>query len=533
MALAAENCREQIENEEDPTMRKTLSLMMALTLLLTCITAVGAMAEDEKYTYTVLTYQAGVLDDDAYMVKYWNDHYGVNFVIDSLEQGSESELIPLRLADNTPPDILRWGRKNLMDLVEEGMYGTFGVETLKEYAPLVYEQMAAKEGLIEYYSIDGKLFTFGYIPLTSLYPSMGVWRQSWLDAIGAEMPLTLDEAESAWYAFAKEDPDGNGIDDTYGLSKGGMNQVYNAYGLYTTWIKGEDGQLVHRDVAPARREALERLARYYADGVLDPEFITGENNGGYWGVSHAFTNGRIGYTVHGNYSHWPLTYDTTTADSFANAGAIYQNFPDEVTSSSMPYVYAEPLEGPTGFKTYGGSAFDSSISCVGFSKDFINDEARFGRFLEIAQDLGGYNDPETYIYNRYGEKGVHWDYDEDGIPVSYPGYETVAERVAIGGLITFQFAMSDITNTILMSKADVRQIEACEALDYVTSPVYVTSTLPSESLYMTELNKLTSEVFMDIITGAKDITAFDEMVEQWYAMGGNVLTEEANELYNN
>lgn len=511
-------------------MKRTLSLLIVAALLATCLPMVGALAEEEQYTYTVLTFQAGVLDDDCYMVKYWNDYYGVNFEVESIEQGSESELIPIRLASSDVPDILYWNRDQYIKLVDEGMYGTFSTETLQQYAPKVYEQMAGIEGLIDYCSIDGKLFCLGYQPASAIYPSMAVWRTSWLEAIGEEMPTTLEDAERVWYAFAHNDPDGNGVDDTYGLSQGGMNQVYYAYGLYTDWIMGEDGQLVNSDVSPRRREALEKLAQYYADGVLDPEFITGENNGGYWGVSHAFTNGRIGYTQHGNYSHWPLTYGETTAESFANAGAMFQNFPEEVTETSMPYQFADPLTGPYGDKTYGGASYQALTA---YSTDLIADEARFGRFLEIAQDLGGYNDPETYICNRYGEKGVHWDYDEDGVPTSFEGYSTVAERVAIGGLITFQFAMGDVTNTILLNKTDVQRLEYIEEnLDYRTSPVYVINALPSAGDYQTELDKLTDETFIDVITGAKDISAFDEMVERWYAIGGDVLTEEANNLYN-
>ena len=511
-------------------MKRTLSLLIVAALLATCLPMMGAMAEEEKYTYTVLTYQAGVLDDDCYMEKYWSDYYGVNFELESIEQGSESELIPIRLADGDVPDVLYWSRPNLMKLVDEGMYGTFPVETLQKYAPLVYEQMAAKPGLIEYCSIDGELFTLGYQPNTAIWPSMAVWRTSWLEAVGeTEAPKTLEDAERVWYAFAKNDPDGNGIDDTYGLSKGGMGMVYNAYGLYTDWIKDEDGKLVNSQVSPRRREALEKLAQYYADGVLDPEFITGENNGGYWGVSHAFTSGRIGYTMHGNYSHWPMTFAATNAESFANAGAIFQNFPDEITETSMPYQYSEPLVGPYGDKYYGGASY---TTLCGFSADFIADEERFGRFLEIAQDLGGYNDPETYIYNRYGEKGVHWDYNEEGTPKSFEGYDTVAGRVAIGGLIGFQFAMADITNTILSAPSSLENIERLKAMDMPLGQVYVTGTLPSAADYQAELDKIYSEVVTDIITGAKDITAFDEMVETWYAIGGDILTQEANDLYN-
>lgn len=509
-------------------MKKWVSLTLALCLLVGLAASAGA--EEEKYTYTILTAQAGVLDDDAYMVNYWSEYYGVEFIVDSVEQGSENELIPLRLAGGDVPDILYWYRDRLMQLVDEGMYGTFSYETLQEHGPLIYEQMAAKEGLLEYCSIDGELFTFGYQPNTAVYPSMAVWRQSWLDAVGETVPSTLEDAERIWYKFAQNDPDGNGEADTYGLSQGGMGAVYNAYGLYTDWILDEDGQLVHSDVSPKRRDALEKLAQYYADGVLDPEFITGENNGGYWAVSHAFTGGRIGYTQFGNYTHWPLDYDETTADSFANAGAMYQNFPEEITSDSMGYVYAQPLEGPYGDCTYGGATY---TTLVGFSTGFIADEDRFARFLEIAQDLGGYNDPETYICARYGERGVHWDYDENGTPISFPGYETVAERVAIGGLITFQFAMSDVTNTCLSTPTGRRPLEYIqENLNYVTSPIYVTAALPSAADYQAELDKLADETFVDIITGAQPIEAFDEMVETWYSIGGEQLTEEANELYN-
>ena len=45
---------------------------------------------------------------------------------------------------------------------------------------------------------------------------------------------------------------------------------------------------------PEMKEALERIAKWYQDGVIDPEFVTGENQGGYWALSHSFINGRIG-----------------------------------------------------------------------------------------------------------------------------------------------------------------------------------------------------------------------------------------------
>ena len=52
------------------------------------------------------------------------------------------------------------------------------------------------------------------------------------------------------------------------------------------------------------KEALTYLRKWYKDGVIDPEFVTGENKGGYKHLSHAFINGKIGMTSMGNYYHW-------------------------------------------------------------------------------------------------------------------------------------------------------------------------------------------------------------------------------------
>ena len=75
-------------------------------------------------------------------------------------------------------------------------------------------------------------------------------------------------------------------------------------------------------------------------------------------------------------------------------------------------------------------------------------------------------------------------------------------------------------------------ISSMRDVDYKTSMQYVQNKLPSQGDYKAELDKMASEVFTDIITGAKPIEAFDEFVVQWYANGGQILTDEANALYN-
>ena len=57
-------------------MKKIFALILALTMLATLLPTLASA--EEPYTYTKLTWQAGVLDDDCYMVNYWNKYQDSN-----------------------------------------------------------------------------------------------------------------------------------------------------------------------------------------------------------------------------------------------------------------------------------------------------------------------------------------------------------------------------------------------------------------------------------------------------------------------
>ena len=59
------------------------------------------------------------------------------------------------------------------------------------------------------------------------------------------------------------------------------------------------------------KEALTLLNRWYKLGILDKEFVTGENHGGYTWYSHSFMNGRIGVTC-AQPSHYFVQSDDVT-----------------------------------------------------------------------------------------------------------------------------------------------------------------------------------------------------------------------------
>lgn len=102
------------------------------------------------------------------------------------------------------------------------------------------------------------------IPIITEQASQAVlWiRKDWLDKLGLEAPRNLDELEQIMKAFTYDDPDGNGIKDTYGIDfaikdqylaspTGDISWVFGAYGaLPEIWGKDEKGQLMYGSIQP-------------------------------------------------------------------------------------------------------------------------------------------------------------------------------------------------------------------------------------------------------------------------------------------
>jgi putative aldouronate transport system substrate-binding protein len=112
--------------------------------------------------------------------------------------------------------------------------------------------------------------------------TMAIIRGDWLDKLGLSAPQTFDDYYDVLYAFTYDDPDGNGIDDTYGMAIGytlyDTVGLFGAYGLMRGWVYDESGELYSPYASDAAIPVYEWLAKIYADGLLEPNFVT--NNSG-------------------------------------------------------------------------------------------------------------------------------------------------------------------------------------------------------------------------------------------------------------
>ncbi|WP_214629457.1 stalk domain-containing protein [Paenibacillus agaridevorans] len=102
-------------------------------------------------------------------------------------------------------------------------------------------------------------------------------RKDWLDKLGLIVPSTMDELYEVMKAFTNYDPDGNGKNDTYGLTGAMFGEQSIAWVEHVFTGRPErfsikNGQVIDHAVSEEETKALQWLAKAYQEGLVDPEF---------------------------------------------------------------------------------------------------------------------------------------------------------------------------------------------------------------------------------------------------------------------
>ncbi|MFC4811674.1 stalk domain-containing protein [Paenibacillus sp. GCM10023250] len=104
-------------------------------------------------------------------------------------------------------------------------------------------------------------------------------RQDWLDKLGLAQPRTMEEVYAVLRQFTDLDPDGNGKNDTYGMTGyataaglGSFAWVEQAFTGSPARFAVLNGRVVDHALGAGETEALRWLARAYREGLIDKEF---------------------------------------------------------------------------------------------------------------------------------------------------------------------------------------------------------------------------------------------------------------------
>jgi len=246
------------------------------------------------------------------------------------------------------------------------------------------------------------------IPRTTVLRADGFGiRKDWAEHLNLELPedggsLTLDEFTELIRAFTYDDPDGNGLKDTFGLrteSTGGVLGVHGvigwAFGLIG-WqeIDGEYIDLQFSKKHDNYKRALEYMNMLWKEGYVDPDWPS---------ITNDVAQQRFEAGVYGVQTMF--------------AGHVTQNINNiRKVNENGDLLWVSGIENEEG-KVIGGSFSDGLWNFTSIMKTAKKPE----RIIELYDYMLSDN---AWTETVYGPQGMVWDFNSDGeMENIYPGVQ--------------------------------------------------------------------------------------------------------------
>lgn len=513
-------------------MKKLLSILFIVFLVSSLAFAGGSKEANvvtdpnAPVTLTWLVGQTSAeVDDNAEVVKMIEDRFDIDLKTWYVDAKNFKENLNVRFAGGEMPDVLVVdSTSDLAQYVDGGIVAEIPIELIREKAPHYAAVADANDQGDLWTTMQYKGKNYGIANPMEQVPMAVFWRKDWLDNLGLSVPTTLDEFYNVLVAFATQDPDGNGKNDTSGMGERTFNAIFGAYGLRcvtgaSSSFKVEEMQLGDDNVpffpyiTDRAKEVLTLLNDWYKQGLIYKEFVTGENHGGYQWLSHAFMNGEIGVTCAQPYHY--LNASTDTLDE-KNWGVCMKEFkalnPD-----------ADIVIGPAPIGPYGDSGTEG-WNKVGrltvITTKCAEDPRKVEKFLEMLDAY--YSDPAYAQLVNYGIEGKHFEKTPYGNVRIMEGTDLRKEGVL----------QVDFGSTVYFAE-NVDSTKTTFGHEVTGNGYWRFNAPPTEefSSVIATLDTLTEQAYYDMIIGNKPISYFDTYVDEFNKAGGAKAEKAVQDAY--
>ncbi|RKN76032.1 extracellular solute-binding protein [Paenibacillus ginsengarvi] len=506
------------------TMRRLYVLPLALTLLAASACSSGSSgtatkdsqsgAAAQKVTITVARSAdpPAVLTEENPAIKYLQDKIGAEFKFEMYPSNLYAEKIRVKLAGGDIPDAFVW---NLgLDSLVMSLIQADKIVPLDSYIA----QYPGLKSLEKYNRVryDGKIWaiTGAINPVNS--SDIPLIRQDWLESLKLPMPKTTDDLLKVATAFAKNDPDKNGKNDTYGitLSNGflepgleGTNGIAQAFGLDNAFMKQANGKYVPQIADPRFKEFLDWMQKAYAAGAIDPDFITTDASGSNSKISSQGTAGLI------------FSYGTLI-NALEEPNGLKKKDPN------AKLVPMEAIVGPHGDR---GAKARVSLAGIFISKSAASNPQKMKKIMEWLE-WGTTKEGEAF--SNYGVEGV--DYTKDASRNINVNKDAYAKNKPSTLLYTRTLQP---TAEVGVSKQTSQETQELVSKAAVMNEPYLKYTTTSEA-YSPKLTKYRSEIQSFIvenvskaIIGKIQLSQWDQVVKDWYSrFEGDKIVDEVTEF---
>lgn len=511
-------------------MKKILSLVLALALIISMVSILPATAEtaevfryDEPITLKVSVFDrgntGGTAPDDNYWTKWIQENFGdprnikIEWVVIPRSE-EESKLATLMMDEASCPDIcFTYNESIVTDYVNQG--GVIELSDLiDKYGPTLKAFLG--DEVLEFGKFAGGQYA---IPARRVVVAwMGMFlRSDWIEKLGMEMPTTKEEFVNVLKAFRDQNP-GNveGGCIPYAMGKDMRYHMQMAWSFYkdlSTRTLACEPTVAH----DGYEDYMLFLNELYREGLISPDFAL-NNDEALWSE---VTSGKAGgYT--GNYDH-PIR---------VSPGILSSLQAYEPEAMLRP---ADCFESVTDSSKYYHPVY-SAAGLLNFIPVYSQHPEAAIMYLDW---LCEYN---TIYYLQNGEEGITSNLNEDGIPV-------VKDVDADHHDMTYN-SMQNIDYTLLVNgqwlDTDEKTMKA-QALSYqgyadlfeeeytvgnrdaILGGFHFDVPLENNSKYSTSLASFEQEIMVKctMAESAEACSAtYKELLQQYMDMGGKAVMDE-------
>ncbi len=508
----------------------SLALVMALGMLAGCgNTYIDGQEEfadtDEKLTLSWLGYPKNPGAEEGTAPELLlEERFNVELKPLFYEEAKYEEKKTMLMAGGEIPDLIyELDPLNVINDADQDFIVELPYETVEKYAPEYYAYITdyAPASWI-YARYDDRNWGIPNVNHTHMVSNTAWWRGDWLKKFGLEVPKTLDEAHTALYKFANEDPDGNGKKDTYGISTSPdyasfFSAIFGAYGNLPFDWQEVDGKIVYGGVTEDCKEALKTLATWYKEGIIHPDFFIQNTD---------IATGQVGAMFAGGYVDFS---DPSNAHA-----KLAENIPGATIAEGFLPVGPD---GESGTRKWG-----RACHVVSFGKG-EGHGVKVPRMLKMLEGI--FTDKDLYLELRIGKEGVNWEKAPADAKAAngfkmLPGFGgNSADETRLAGYDTriqapgmFTPVVTDY-DTFFSMRTDAYKAWYKEWADEkycLTDYFYKVDVVPSSVDYIMDLRGKQLSIMTEIIQGLKPVEAYEEFIELWNNGGGKIMTDEANEL---
>ncbi|WP_338540897.1 ABC transporter substrate-binding protein [Paenibacillus tundrae] len=388
-------------------------------------------------------------------------------------------------------------------------------ELIDSYAPNLKRIIESDPDVKKQIALDdGTIYMFPLLKLDALKlnaTSGLIIRQDWLDKLNLQAPTNIDEWYTVLKAFKEQDPNGNGKQDelpfTGNWGPGNLTKLHDfatAFGVIGGFQMNGD-KVEFGPIQPGYRDFLETMAKWYKEGLIDPEIMTNDGKAFDYKVTNNLAGAYQGGVFSGMGKYFNLMRDTDP--NFDVTGAPWPQSPDGTAYATFN-MEAKVL-------SYGeaitSSADEDKLKYIVQWMDY--------NYSEEGSDLFNFGiENDSYVKEGDGVKFTDVIVDNSNGLTYDQALASYALSIMDGPINQDSRYLDALLFDEGQRAANEEWMKASSAL--TLPPIRLSSDEVSTSTsIMSQVNTYLNETMTAIISGQKPITEFDTMAETIKSMG--------------